>query len=127
MARVKKQLNALGVLVDQVCDANGWSRRDLEKRARDRGYELSHQRISQMCTDNPLVGIQADKIHSLAAALSVSPVRIAVAALAAMGVPVTEMSITPAEAIMRDPGLSEDTKQALLSILRTAGERRRGA
>lgn len=127
MARVKKAPNALGVLVDQICDANGWSRREVADRAKAAGHELSHQRISQMCGDDPLPGIQGDKIHALAVGLRTSPVRIALAAMAAMGVPVSNEDISPAEAIMRDPHLSEDTKQALLAILRGASERRRGA
>lgn len=127
MGRVTKKPNALGVLVEQICDANGWSRRDVARRAVDRGHELSHQRIGQMCTDDPLPGIQADKVFALADALGISPVRVALAAVQAMGVPVSDQTVSPAEAIMRDPDLSQDTRSALLSILRSQGERRRGA
>ena len=127
MVPVSKNVNALGVLVDEICEANGWSRRDLARRAEDRGHELSHQRLSQMCRADPLLGIQAEKIYAIAAALGVSPVRVGVAVLEAMGVPIADPAVSPAEAIMRDKGLSDDTRQALLSILRASSERRRGA
>lgn len=127
MAAVNKKRNALGLLVEQVLDANGWSMRSLEKRAADRGHAITHQRIFQMCTEHPLPSIHGDKIVALAVALGISPARVAVAALEAMGIPVADQGVSPAEAIARDPHLSEDTRAALLSILRTATERRRGA
>lgn len=127
MALVSKDVNALGVLVDEICEANNWSRRDLARRAEDRGHELSHQRLSQMCKADPLPGIQAEKIYAIAAGLGISPVRVGIAALEAMGIQVNDPAVSPAEAIMRDHGLSDDTRTALLSILRASSERRRGA
>jgi transcriptional regulator with XRE-family HTH domain len=127
MALVSKNVNALGVLVDEVCEANGWSRRDLARRAEERGHELSHQRLSQMCTADPLAGIQADKIFAIAAALGVSSARVAIAAVEAMGVRISDTSITPAEAIARDQTLSEDTRHALLAILQAPRRGVRGA
>lgn len=123
MVRVKRPTNALGDLVDQVCEANGWSRRELSKRIQERGYDLSNSRVNQLCTDIPLLGIQSEPIFALAAGLSTSPVRVAVAALDAMGVSIADTALTPAEAIAHDPGLSADTKSALLSILSNAERR----
>ena len=122
-----KNPNALGELVNAVCDANGWSRNDVVRRIADRGGRLSKSRLGQLCSQDPLEGIQGERIEDLALGLGVAPARVALAAVRAMGYEVTEEGITPGEAIMRDPGLSDDTKAALLSILRAAGERRRGA
>lgn len=126
MATVSRQ-NALGELVTAVCEANGWSRNDVVRRVVDRGGRLSRSRLGQLCSQTPLEGIQGEKIEDLALGLGIAPARVALAAIRAMGYEVTEEGITPAEAIMRDQGLSEDTRAALLSILRAAGERRRGA
>lgn len=118
-----KKPNAIGELVNAVCDANGWSRNDVAKRS-DGGFSKS--RLGQLCSDYPLSGIQRDMIHALALALGVTPSRVAVAAIGAMGYQVPTADITPAEAIQQDTSLSDDTKRALLSILRTAGEVRAG-
>lgn len=126
MATVSRQ-NALGELVTAVCDANGWSRNDVVRRIVDRGGKMSRSRLGQLCSQSPLEGIQGERIEDLASGLGVAPARVALAAIRSMGYEVSEEGITPAEAIMRDHGLSEDTRQALLSILRTASERRRGA
>lgn len=121
MAVVKKdEQNQLGVLVDQVCEANGWSRRDLSRRAEERGHTLSQQNVSKVCTAKPLTNLSANVLFALAAALSITPTRVATAAVEAMGIPASQADLTTAEAIHGDPSLSVDTKAALLSILRTA-------
>lgn len=126
MVRMKKP-NALGELVNAVCEANGWSRNDVVRRIADRGGSMSKSRLGQLCSDDPLEGIQGEKIEDLAAGLGIAPVRVAVAAIRAMGYEVTSEGLTPAEAIMRDVDISADTREALLSILRMSSERRRGA
>lgn len=121
----------LAILVDEVCAANGWSRREVSRRARAAGGSLSPSRLGQLLSEYPLGGIQADKIHDIAVGLGISPERVAVAVVQAMGFRISDASVTPAEAIRRDPYLSQDTKQALLAILHTSGgtrsEGRRGA
>lgn len=118
-----KKPNAIGELVNAVCDANGWSRNDVVRRSKD-GFSKS--RLGQLCSDYPLSGIQGDMINALALALGVTPSRVAVAAIGAMGYHVPTVDITPAEAIQQDETLSDDTKRALLSILRSVGEVRAG-
>lgn len=114
-------------LYDSVTQANGWSQRDIVKRIGDRGESLSKSRIGQLINTWPLESISAGAIQALAAGLGVAPARVALAAVQSMGFQVASESITPAEAIMRDESLSADTKAALLSILRAAEGRRRGA
>jgi hypothetical protein len=75
----------------------------------------------------PLDSITASALHALALGLGIAPERVAIAAVQSMGFRVQVDGLTPAEAIMRDETLTDDTKRALLSILRSAGEGRRGA
>jgi transcriptional regulator with XRE-family HTH domain len=121
----------LAILVDEVCEANGWSRREVARRVKQAGGTLSPSRLGQLLGENPLGGIQADKIYDLADGLGISAERVAVAVMQSMGFRLSDSSVTPAEAIRRDPYLSQDTKQALLAILRSSGARvdggRRGA
>ena len=117
----------LRALYDSVTQANGWSMRDVERRIADRGERLSKSRIGQLINTWPLESIAADKIHALAAGLGIAPARVALAAVQSMGFNVSIENLTPAEAIMRDDTLTDDTRAALLSILRASAERRRGA
>lgn len=126
MVHMKKP-NPLGELVNAVCEANGWSRNDVVARANAKGGSLTKSRLGQLCSDDPLPGIQADKILDIAIGLTVSPARVAVAAVRAMGYDVPTEDLTPAEAIYADPTLSADTKTALLSILKAAGAEVRSA
>lgn len=114
-------------LFDSVTSANGWSLRDVAQRIQDRKYELSRSRISQILNAAPLESITRDKIMALAVGLGIAPDRIAVAAFQSMGYRLGGDEITPAEAIQRDVNLSEDTRRALLSILRAAGDGRGSA
>ena len=114
-------------LYDSVTRANGWSSRDVERRIEERGEKMSKSRIGQLINTYPLPSISSDKIHALAVGLNVAPARVALAAIGSMGFRVHVDALTPAEAIARDETLTEDTKRALLSILRAAAEGRRGA
>ena len=114
-------------LYDSVTRANGWSMRDVEARTAARDLRLSKSRIGQLINTWPLDSISASSVYALAGGLGIAPERVALAAVQSMGFRVTADSITPAEAIMRDETLTEDTRAALLSILRASAERRRGA
>lgn len=106
-------------LYDEVTRINGWSLRDVERRG-----GISKSRIGQLIKADPLEGIQAGAIYRLAEGLGVSPDRVALAAIQSMGFRVSSDGITPAEAIARDETLSEDTRSALLAILRGARVKR---
>lgn len=125
MARMTDR-SPLAQLVDEVCDANGWSRREVARRAQAAGRSISHTRIGQLTAEYPLKGIQADKVDDLAAGLGVSRDRVALAVIQAMGFRVNDSTPSPAEAIRRDPSLPQATKDALLAILRAAPTRRAG-
>ena len=114
-------------LFDSVAKANGWSQRDVEKRIEARGEKLSKSRINQLINIYPLASVSSDAIYSLALGLNISPARVAIAAVQSMGFRIHVDDMTPAEAIARDVTLSDDTRRALLAILRGADDGRRGA
>lgn len=120
MGSVNGNRSALGELYDSVVAANGWSLRDIEARIERAGGSLRRSRIGQLVNASELTSIRAEAIHDLAVGLGVSPDRVAIAALQSMGFRVGSEGMTPAEAVMRDPRLSRDTKDALLAILRGA-------
>lgn len=127
MVNVNSSRSALWELVDSVRTANGWSLRDLEKRAQERGEGISRARISQLVNANPLESISRGNIMALADALGVSDERVALAATQAMGFRIDDPALSPAEVITRDARIPEETKAALLAVLRSSNERRRGA
>lgn len=115
-------------LYDSVTRANGWSTRDVERRIEERGYTgMKRSNVNRIINAWPLPSIGPEAIRAIAAGLGIAPERVAIAAIQSMGFRVSSESVTPAEAIARDETLSEDTRAALLSILRTAQDRRRGA
>lgn len=116
----------LGQLFDEICRVQGWSHQDVADRSMLRGEGLVKSRVGQLVNPNPLERISRGNIIALANGLGISPERVALAVIQSMGFKVADAGISPAEAIARDPHLSLDTKDALLSIIRNA-EGRRGA
>lgn len=116
----------LGELITTICEANDWSYADVANRAiKSLGPgAVSKQNVSRLANEYPLRSITRTAVQALAAGLGISPDRVALAAVQAMGFRPPVADLTPAEAISRDPGLSVDTKAALLAILRSTAERR---
>lgn len=114
----------LADLVDEVCAANDWSRREVARRAQAKGHDLSASRLGQLLNEYPLPGIQADKVAALAAGLAIPEERVARAVIASMGFRIDPdgSAQTPAEAIRRDPTLSTDTRAALLAVLKSGSQ-----
>jgi hypothetical protein len=113
-------LNELGELMESVRNANDWSYGDIARHTEGiAGVKaLSRSNVQRLATDYPLVSITRGAIQGLAAGMRVSPDRVALAAVQAMGFrpPVADMSA--AEAVQRDPSLSSDTRRIVLTILR---------
>lgn len=108
----------LAALIQSVEDANGWSDPDVAERARQRGHKISKSNISRLRLE-PVRSIKGDAIQALAAGLGISPLDIADAALASMGIHRTNASQTDVEsAIRRDPILAESQRRMLLALLR---------
>lgn len=108
----------LAALIQSVEDANGWSDPDVAERARHRGHTISKSNISRLRLD-PVRSIKGDSIRALAAGLGISPLDIADAALASMGIQRANSAGDDVEAaIRRDPVLAESQRRMLLALLR---------
>lgn len=108
----------LAALIQSVEDANGWSDPEVAERARQRGHQISKSNISRLRLE-PVRSIKGDAIKALAAGLGISPLDIADAALASMGIHRANASQTDVEtAIRRDPVLAESQRRMLLALLR---------
>lgn len=107
----------LAALIQSVEDANGWSDPDVADRARQRGHTISKSNISRLRLE-PVRTIKGDAIKALAAGLGISPLDIADAALASMGIHRTRLSGDDVEtAIRRDPLLADTQRRMLLVML----------
>lgn len=129
MAAMKNR-SPLRELFDEVTAANDWSQRDVEDRIAlrfegERG--IGRSRVNQIINAMPLPSIKATAIRAIAAGLGISADRVAIAAVQSMGFRLASDDPSPAEAIRRDPSLSDETRRALLLILRASDEGRRGA
>ncbi|MEV8180300.1 helix-turn-helix transcriptional regulator [Specibacter sp. NPDC078692] len=90
----------LGELIQSAQDKNGWSTRDLQRRAESLGLDMKHSNFSRL-KNQELVSIKGTVIHALADVLQVPVHRVAQAAMASMGVevPVTQPAL---EDVVRD-------------------------
>lgn len=108
----------LAALIQAVEDANGWSDPEVAERARKRGYTISKSNILRLRLE-PVRSIKGDAIKALAAGLGISPLDIADAALASMGIHRTNAADNDVEtAIRRDPLLADAQRRMLLALLR---------
>lgn len=108
----------LAALIQSVEDANGWSDPEVAERARQRGHQISKSNISRLRLE-PVRSIKGDAIKALAAGLGISPLDIADAALASMGIHRAHAADNDVEtAIRRDPLLAGSQRRMLLALLR---------
>lgn len=108
----------LAALIQAVETANGWSDPEVAERAVRRGHKISKSNISRMRLE-PVVSIRGSAIQALAAGLGISPLDVADAALASMGIHRTTSAGDDVEtAIRRDPALAESQRRMLLALLR---------
>jgi hypothetical protein len=116
-----RELHALGRLIRDVQQANGWSYADIAKNAERGGRSLSRSRVESIRND-PLTSIGVKAITALAAGLEVPADRVAQAAIESMGYPspTTGEALSAAEAIEREPGLSATSRRVLLAALAAA-------
>lgn len=108
----------LGELIQSNRTANGWSLRELEKRAEDRGVKLSHSNVGRLINENPLLSITRSAVIGLSESLTISPDRLALEAMRSMGFHPPVRDVSAAEAIQRDPTIDDQTRRTLLAILR---------
>lgn len=120
----EKPTNALGDLIDEIRRANDWSEDRVVQNAVKAGAKLGRSNLNALATTVPLPGIQRATVQALADGLGVSADRVALAAMQGMGFRPPVGIVSAAEAVQRDPSLSEDTRTALLAILRAAASSR---
>lgn len=117
------QPHALGRLIREVQQANGWSYADISANALRAGRRLSRSRVESLRND-PLTSIGIKAIEALAAGLAVTPGRVVDAAIESMGYQSTDQDSPPssAEALRNDPLLSASTRRVLIAALEAAHE-----
>lgn len=116
----------LGDLIVSVKEINGWSLQDVADRANRKlgPGSLSKQTLSRLTVEYPLKSAPRDVLYAVAAGLGISPNRVALEAMRAMGFEPPDASPSTAEAVQRDPELSDHTRAALLAVLRSASDHR---
>lgn len=118
-------MHPLGVLLRNTREVNGWSQREVGKRATRHGYKLSGSGVSAL-ENEPINSVSAKQVRGLAAALSL-PERVVLSHfLASMGYPSESgRGSTVEDAIRADGRLSSDDKELLLAMIRQM--RRKGS
>lgn len=107
----------LGELIESARKLADYSQQDVADRATTRGYRMSKQNVGRLVNDKPLASINAKHIKGIAAALGLSESRVAMAALASMGVDLGYAATPLRQAILDALEIDERTKRSLLAIL----------
>jgi hypothetical protein len=106
----------LGALIEQQKQLNGLSDAQVVERAKARGQKLGKSNIGRVASgDNP--SLSRSTIFGLAAGLGVTPATVARAALADMGIILTESEADTETAIRTDPTLPENGRRMLTALL----------
>lgn len=107
---------AIGALIEQQRRLNGLSYADIVARAAQRGETLSKSNVGRVAKgENP--ALTRATIFGLAAGLGVTPATVARAALADIGVILTEAEADTESAIRADPTLPDQGRRLLLALL----------
>lgn len=106
----------LGALIEQQKKLNGLSDAQMVARAAQRGERLGKSNIGRVAAgENP--SLSRATIFGLAAGLGITPASVARAALADMGIILTEPEADAETAIRTDPTLPEHGRRLLLTML----------
>jgi len=117
----EKPTNALGDLIDEIRRANDWSEERVVQNATRAGAKLGRSNLNGLATQLPLGGIQRETVQAISDGLGISPDRVALAAMQAMGFRPPVGTVSAAEAVQRDPSLDDATRRSLVAIIRAAG------
>lgn len=107
----------LGELIESARKLPGYSQQEVANRATARGFEMSKQNVNRLVNQRPLKSINANHIKGIVAALGLSEVRVATAALDSMGVSLGYVATPLRQAILDAVEIDERTKRSLLAIL----------
>ncbi|MFM9430027.1 hypothetical protein [Arthrobacter sp. MP_2.3] len=119
----------LGELIQSAQDKNGWSVRDLQRRAEEYGFEMKHSNFSRLKL-HEVVTVKGDVIRMLAKVLALPESMVARAALASMGIDLSATDSTVDEAVRTSTEFSERDRniiQAVVDVMRSdTGSRNSG-
>ncbi len=120
-----EERHPLGVLIDTVRRANGWSYDDLGRRAQEHGFKASKSWAHGLAT-RPVETVGVRQVKALAAALALPERQVLAAFLASMGYspPGDRGSVSVEDAIAADGRLSAEDKELLLGMVKTMHARR---
>lgn len=97
---------------------NRWSLQDVVDRIEAAGHSISKSRLGQIRND-PVESIKGDLIIALADGLGVTPLTVANAALASMGIEPRPGEVTDSVATIRtDPTLSDANRKLLVAMIK---------
>lgn len=93
------------------------SYQDIADLSTRRGVKMSKSNVSRLLGDNPLASVSGDNIRGLALALGISERRVALAAMASLGVNVADEETPLRQAILDAAEVGPKTKQLLLLLI----------
>lgn len=106
----------LGELIQSAQDKNGWSVRDLQRRAEDFGFEMKHSNFSRLKL-HEVVTVKGDVIRMLAKVLALPEPMVARAALASMGIDLSGTDSTVDEAVRTSTEFSERDRHIIQAVV----------
>jgi hypothetical protein len=106
----------LGELIQSAQDKNGWSVRDLQRRAEDYGFEMKHSNFSRLKL-HEVVTVKGDVIRMLAKVLALPEPMVARAALASMGIDLSATDSTVDEAVRTSTEFSERDRHIIQAVV----------
>lgn len=119
-------MHALGQLIQEAQDRNGWSLRDLQDRAKRRGFAMSHSNFGRLKSE-PVTSIKGENLHMLQQVLKVPMGVVATAALDSMGITTRGTWDASIEDVVRESTeLSEYDQELLTAMLRVMLGRTKG-
>jgi hypothetical protein len=108
----------LGELIQSAQDKNGWSVRDLQRRAEVLGFEMKHSNFSRLKL-HEVVTVKGDVIRMLAKVLALPEPMVARAALASMGIDMASSDTTVDEAVRTSTEFSERDRRIIQAVVDT--------
>lgn len=112
------EIHALGALLQEAMDRNGWSLRALSARADARGFKMSHSNFGRL-KDEPVTSMKGETIKMLSQVLQVPESRVAAAALASMNIdlPTVEDQRPLLDLVLSSNELSARDQRILTSVI----------
>lgn len=111
-----KRKTALRALIEETLRRNQWTAEKRIDWAVANGYEIGRTQVSDF-RGGKFTYLSPERIIALAAVLDLPVERVAVAALADLGIQIPQDVATPEEAVQHDHTLTAYTRQRLLDLI----------